>query len=1785
MRVGLLAEMPPAEAAHVGLEITKSSPFIVLGVPDLMDGQGVLQGCSGYANECVQPGDRLLAVGSHSISSSTAIKMVHEMLSGELGEPVDLKFSREGEAPLVFTITVLRHGSHTPHPPAALPRWDQKQHAGDCNDDDQMAAMIEPEQDERAEGEEETADAWGILQQCSERCEKLLRLVKHDVLDVQSKSVTSSIEFATRSTVGLVLEDNVIHSLVTGGPAWNSGLLGKGDEIIAVDGQNMVSRFNLTSYEHLANALKGSDVAGTRVTLTVKKSTGDTKEVTLTRMETRAIADQRILFEKLTSLKEQDHINKSKIDEATVLWQTMSQAEALRRERVHHNVRTLQEALQRDLQSMTKQLLLLKATVVPLHENEALKTRIEELESAMRKSCEQNVLEEMRSDALKVKVDHLEAALRKSEALADGASALVSSYRCEVNDDHKHELERIKEESKSTSALLTAERASIQAFKQRLEQEREALVSVQAAMQQDLSRVYAELDNMLAAEWERDEQKLAKLQSLQDRVCTLQAENLRLQSENSALCTCRERADQVQAQLETEERLKGIMEQELTSLKESIHNMTFRENAYVQQVGRLEANISAREKEFEHVCADLKSEASRLKAKIQDQDEQNEELLQRLKEIETEQAQERTRSRNAVQTSAREEKERQQRLCEMVCRRSMRHQLSMSWNEFVNSVQTSKVSTATARQLVVRMQHRQLAGAFDCYAGHVQGVVSQRKRVARKLGQWKTPGLKKAFDIWLDYVDVSLQEHAQEAQKLAQQRLLEASQQSRTQMLVSIGKAEFEVERRVALCQRAVKRMLRQHLAKAWSALVVAVEEVKRNRFTVRRVMGRLQHQQVSAAFELFCERVAELSRIRTKCARIICRIKMSKMYAMFLKWQHSTAEAARVHRVLQRAVLTRRRGSLAKCWARWRQVKVEAERMMRVADRVTRRWRHMRVAPAMMRWRERTHEYKRMNRAKKEEQEIEDIGTNFVKINRRLSMCEVFKRWAKEFATTKKLKLVARRVVARWHHMSLAVPFVSWSAQVAERKRLCKIGRAMVRRWSTLVMAMPFQTWAGNVREHKRVNLAARKVVKRISFLCLARPWEAWGAHILEERQLRRAAELMVNRWRAKGIHAAFQTWHVEYVTARGFLLKRDRMVTRWKNLTLFSACLGWHEQYLEQKRLKRVADKMVKRWSHLALAPSFSGWRQTCVLSQGERGAVIKWLQFADVAESTIMKECVSEWAANVKTAQYARFKAKHQDKAEAEAERRIEMCKRVVKKMLRHQLSMAWNEFVDCVLTTKEKREIVRRVLARIQHRQLAKAFDCYHTATKIVAEHREQVVKSLERWRSPSVRRAIDGWLEYVDLQDRNHRLHRLQSRIDHREAVFNTVHEHTVLLESQAVDLQSELAMFSRDICGLQSERHELANLLLAAQEALVASVAKIEQERAACKIIWTTMRRMVEVIRKKVWSDTCSKVLQFMRHRSHREMSRWILRQWRLCSDLERSGTDVIQWQTMAEKFRSSNAHRTPPSDVQSEPAFSPKKIFDLPAARTQNILRAQSNHVTCNSLQTSRAPRPHDMLQTFHAVEAFENSTPSLGQTQSLHQLKRDAREIVRDVAGEALFHFSPREDTMSISMSSQAQAKVDNQSEASSWHLEKRAVVESSFQHENLTGLHRRRSVRTTGHAQAPGARFRGPGTFDGPSCAEAGVAGTSKAREAASMHWISKFSFYAPGERPMWTGNTPSPKRGGGGNPEEQSSETKSQASARAISISSPSPMSVLAIEPSSDQSATRFSATDNRLVFRV
>ena len=97
-----------------------------------------------------------------------------------------------------------------------------------------------------------------------------------------------------------MLSGMVIDNMVMGGPAYNSGMLDRGDVIIQIDHQDI-------TVDGLSTALLGSDVPGSSVVITVQKS--DPKlnskkiDVVLTRMSTAFIADRCRMFELYAQLK------------------------------------------------------------------------------------------------------------------------------------------------------------------------------------------------------------------------------------------------------------------------------------------------------------------------------------------------------------------------------------------------------------------------------------------------------------------------------------------------------------------------------------------------------------------------------------------------------------------------------------------------------------------------------------------------------------------------------------------------------------------------------------------------------------------------------------------------------------------------------------------------------------------------------------------------------------------------------------------------------------------------------------------------------------------------------------------------------------------------------------------------------------------------------------------------------------------------------------------------------------------------------------------------------------------------------------------------------------------------------------------------------------------------------------------------------------------------------------------------------------------------------------------
>lgn len=88
-----------------------------------------------------------------------------------------------------------------------------------------------------------------------------------------AEAITTSSDHASKATVGLMLSGVRIENLVIGGPAYVSGKLDKGDEIIRIDGAEC------ETIERLHALLRGSDVPGSSLLVTVKKASTVSKRL------------------------------------------------------------------------------------------------------------------------------------------------------------------------------------------------------------------------------------------------------------------------------------------------------------------------------------------------------------------------------------------------------------------------------------------------------------------------------------------------------------------------------------------------------------------------------------------------------------------------------------------------------------------------------------------------------------------------------------------------------------------------------------------------------------------------------------------------------------------------------------------------------------------------------------------------------------------------------------------------------------------------------------------------------------------------------------------------------------------------------------------------------------------------------------------------------------------------------------------------------------------------------------------------------------------------------------------------------------------------------------------------------------------------------------------------------------------------------------------------------------------------------------------------------------------
>jgi hypothetical protein len=175
---------------------------------------------------------------------------------------------------------------------------------------------------------------------------------------------------------------------------------------------------------------------------------------------------------------------------------------------------------------------------------------------------------------------------------------------------------------------------------------------------------------------------------------------------------------------------------------------------------------------------------------------------------------------------------------------------------------------------------------------------------------------------------------------------------------------------------------------------------------------------------------------------------------------------------------------------------------------------------------------------------------------------------------------------------------------------------------------------------------------------------------------------------------------------------IRLSRIIDQQWIRTVSRGIEAWYARARIDRQMKATALRVLQRLRRRELVEGFELWRDSLVAEK-------------------LAKQQLEEAA------------RERQSMAEAEAERRIEMCKRVVQRMLRHQLLMAWNLFVDTVRETQHNRETVRKVLSRMQHRQLAGAFDCYAGSGRDAGGASEDVGKDDGGLEDPTAEEGVGG----------------------------------------------------------------------------------------------------------------------------------------------------------------------------------------------------------------------------------------------------------------------------------------------------------------------------------------------------------------------------------------------------------------------------------------------------------
>ena len=270
---------------------------------------------------------------------------------------------------------------------------------------------------------------------------------------------------------------------------------------------------------------------------------------------------------------------------------------------------------------------------------------------------------------------------------------------------------------------------------------------------------------------------------------------------------------------------------------------------------------------------------------------------------------------------------------------------------------------------------------------------------------------------------------------------------------------------------------------------------------------------------------------------------------------------------------------------------------------------------------------------------------------------------------------------------------------------------------------AAAFACWEEHVElivqeksEQQQLQHVTLRVIMRVKNRVLAGAYDRWQEMLDSRRQERAAEERRTDiLWKAakrlawRGLSIGFDSWRAATVKHRRMVAVGMKALARWRKQALIAAFRCWWNNASDLRRARRTMGAVLRKW-------------QLGVMSRG-------WGSWADFLVT--------------------------QKRARAEEQRQQLIVQRVMMRMIKRGVAVAFGRWSESVSEAKQERAEEQRKLntqrccvRKMLHRVLALSFSCWVAELEEILSMRAKGRKAVSRWQAGRLYPCLLTWQHYA-----------------------------------------------------------------------------------------------------------------------------------------------------------------------------------------------------------------------------------------------------------------------------------------------------------------------------------------------------------------------------------------------------------------------------------------------------